>query len=45
MVHEEQVRTANNDNNNDYLEEVKRIIDNWPEWKKEIFQKLVRLTT
>lgn len=45
MIHEEQVKVTNNEKNDDYLEEVKRIIDNWPAWKKEIYQKLVRLTT
>jgi len=28
-----------------HYESLKRTIDGWPSWKKEIHQKLIRLTT
>lgn len=38
-------KVSPNAKSNEHYEEVKRIIDGWPPWKKEIHQKLVRLTT
>lgn len=36
---------TDNEKSNECYEQVKSIIDDWPAWKKEIHQKLVRLTT
>ncbi len=34
-----------NSSQTDVYNQVKSIIDAWPEWKKEIYQRLVKLTT
>jgi len=45
-IHKEEVDVISNENHNKYYyEQVLKIIDEWPDWKKEIHQKLIRLTT
>jgi hypothetical protein len=41
----QKVKVNSNTKSNEHYDQVKRIIDGWPPWKKEIHQKLVRLTT
>lgn len=39
-----QLKNSSSSQSNVY-DQVKTIIDAWPEWKKEIYKRLVKLTT